>query len=227
MTKHQQILPPWTDEEKQNILFPESDNIRKLRNKAMENYVPVVSKSLGSFLQALVVLYQPQNFLEVGAGYGLASILMAQACPHTTGFCMEINQERFFAAQDHIKSFNLDDRVSVVLGDIREPKDVQKISNVTYDLILVDASKGQYWRLLKDLIPLLNQEGLFVFTDIYLRGRLVSGEISLHREKTSLVRMRAFLQDVFALEGFSAYVLDIDDGILLLRRKGGGGCLNF
>lgn len=221
MTDKKQVAKAWTKAEREEALFPESSDIARLRRRAQADAVPVVSKSLGAFLQALVRLKDPQRFLEVGAGYGLASILMGLASPRLEGVSVEIHPTRYETSSSHLQTFGLNRRIQVLRGDIRQASDRAKIPG-TFDLILIDAAKGQYTRLLEDLEPFLRPGGIFLFTDIYLRGRLASGQIDRHREKTSLLRMRRFIDSSLYHPCYDVYVLDIDDGLLMLCRKEAG-----
>ena len=55
--------------------------LEELYAKAVEEKVPVIRREMQSFLKTFLLIAKPENILEVGAGVGFSSILMAQYSP--------------------------------------------------------------------------------------------------------------------------------------------------
>ena len=88
-----------------------------------------------------------------------------------------------------------------------------------FDLVFIDAAKGQYAHLLEEIMPHLSAQGAVVFDNIFLNGWLVADAYPNHRQKTAFVRMKQFLQDVQQDARFAHTLLPLDDGVLVLARR--------
>lgn len=218
MTKSKQVMHPWSEAHVEGLLFPERELFQSLRKKAEVEHVPVISRELGSLLQLLIRIKSPDFILELGTGYGLASLLMAEAAPKAIIDSFEINQVRYSEAKNYIREANRSSQIRCCHGDIRLAE-CRELFKESYDIILVDAAKAQYSKLLDILTPYLKSDGVIVFTDIYLKGRLFSGRIEKHRQKTALFRMRAFIQEAQESNAYHSHIIDVDDGLLIMTRK--------
>lgn len=90
-----------------------------------------------------------------------------------------------------------------------------------YDMVLMDASMGQYGLFWEEIQPLLRADG-WVMADNVLHGGLVAMErLEVpRRQRTIHSRLRSFLETVLQDEKYETSLLPVGDGILLSVRKG-------
>lgn len=195
----------------------EPDAVRAHRKQAKENHVPVVSKTIGNFLQLLVRLHHPHRILEIGTGYGLSTRLMLDAgTADLTIDTIEIDATRFAVSGAWLRRD--ESRIHRILADVRNEATFKNLSG-PYDIIFIDAAKGQYEKLLDRCLPILHHDGCIVLADVFINGWVITGHYPNHRRKTAVLRMQKFLQNLHHDTRFHLHLFGIDDGVVVLTQR--------
>ena len=132
----------------------------EIEREALETYVPIVRKEMQSFLKVLLMIKRPMRILEVGAAVGFSSILMSEYMPeggHIT--TIENYDKRIPIARANFKRAGKEEQIDLIEGDALE---VMHGLEGPYDLIFVDAAKGQYIHYLPEVMRLLGTDGVLV-----------------------------------------------------------------
>ena len=98
-------------------------------------------------------MQQPKQILEVGTAIGFSALLMAEYGPedcHIT--TIEKYEKRIPLARENFKKAGREDRITLLEGDATE---ILKELEGPYDLIFMDAAKGQYIHFLPDILKLI------------------------------------------------------------------------
>ena len=82
-----------------------------------------------------------KNILEIGSAIGYSAILMANATDDVTITTIEKDEERYMECLKNVKKCGLDKKINVVFQDAL---DVNLSEDLKYDMIFIDAAKGQY-----------------------------------------------------------------------------------
>ena len=80
-----------------------------------------------------------KNILEIGAAIGYSAILMASSTEDAMVTTIERDEERYMECLKNVKKCGLEKKINVVFQDALE---VNLSEEVKYDLIFIDASKG-------------------------------------------------------------------------------------
>ena len=88
-----------------------------------------------------------KSILELGTAIGYSSIRMMQAIPNSRIVTVERNRDRYEKALEYIERSPVKERISVIYGDALETGE-QVEEHGTFDVIFIDAAKGQYRRFL-------------------------------------------------------------------------------
>lgn len=112
---------------------------------ATENHVPIMDATWNGIYAAILRLIGPKSILELGTAIGYSSIRMMQAIPNSRIVTVERNRERYEKALEYIERSPVTDRISVIYGDALETGEQVK-EHGTFDVIFIDAAKGQYRR---------------------------------------------------------------------------------
>lgn len=124
-----------------------------LQRQALQDEVPIIRQDMQSFLKVLLAVHQPKKILEVGTAVGFSAHLMAD---HTSEECqittIEKYEKRIPAAKENFKKAGRENRITLLEGDALE---IMKGLNESYDMIFMDAAKGQYIHFLPDALRLL------------------------------------------------------------------------
>ena len=124
--------------------------LEKLAAEAAEGRVPVIRREMQSFLKVFLMIQRPRKILEVGTATGFSAVFMAEYGPgdcHIT--TIENYEKRIPIARENFEKSGYSSRITLIPGDAAE---VLKILEGPYDLIFMDAAKGQYLRFLPEVL---------------------------------------------------------------------------
>lgn len=191
----------------------------ELEKYALQNRVPVIRKSMQSLLKFLLALLRPGSILEVGTAIGFSALLMSEYGPedcHIT--TVENYGKRIVQAKDNIKRAGAEGRITLLEGDAA---DILKEQTGSYDLIFMDAAKGQYIFFLPEVLRLLAPGGLLVSDNVLQEGDIVESRFAVtRRNRTIHARMREYLYELKHHPMLETVVLPVGDGAALsVRRK--------
>jgi predicted O-methyltransferase YrrM len=191
----------------------------RIEQEAIESYVPIIRKETQNLLKVLLASKQPDNILEVGTAIGFSAILMGQfssdACKITT---IEKYEKRLPIAKENFKRANMQGKITLLEGDALEIMD--KL-NEQYDLIFMDAAKGQYINFLPQVRRLLAEDGILISDNVLQDGDIVESRFAVtRRNRTIHSRMREYLYELTHASDFVTTVLPIGDGVTISVFKG-------
>ncbi len=187
-----------------------------LQKKALEKDIPIIDKETARFLSTLLSIYKPRKILEIGCAVGFSSALMSEYIGdgHITTidrFDIMINK-----AKKNFKKLNLENKITLLEGDAKEV-----LSKLTgeYDVIFLDAAKGQYINIINDCLNLLKKDGIIIADDIFQNGLIVQNiEDIPKRQRTIHRRLNEFIYKMSNTEGLESSIIPIGDGILLSHK---------
>ncbi|MBO4326599.1 MAG: O-methyltransferase [Clostridia bacterium] len=202
-----------------SFLHENDDFLAGLRAYALDNSVPVLRPDSASLLSTLTALKKPCRILEAGSAIGYSAILMAKAAPDTKIETVEIDPDMAGIARANIAKAGFGDRIRVILGDA---SDVFPALSGNFDMIFLDSAKGQYVRLLDDVVRLLSPGGLLVADNCIFYGKVYDDPASApHKHRTIVANMRSFLERVLCGNEFQGTLLETGDGMLVAVRREG------
>ena len=86
----------------------------------------------------------------------------------------------------------------------------------TYDLIFMDAAKGQYIHFMPDILRLLAEDGLLVSDNVLQDGDVIESRYAVvRRNRTIHGRMRDYLFELTHHPQLETCILPVGDGITL------------
>ena len=194
--------------------------LRQLEKKALSEYVPIIKKPTQSLLRFLIQNNKPEQILEVGTAVGFSSIFMSQFIgEHAHITTIEKMEERIVQAKENRKKAGKDEQITILEGDaaviLKELKEKQNI----YDMIFMDAAKGQYLNFLPDIFDLLKPGGLLVSDNVLQDGDIIESRYAVtRRNRTIHCRMREYLYELTHSDSFETVVLPIGDGVMLSTK---------
>ncbi len=192
--------------------------IEEIRQYGEENQVPIVQREVGELLKTIIKIYKPKKILEIGTAIGYSSILMASASSDETIIkTIEIREEMKEIADSNIKNNGLDDRIEVLLGDAALVLDDM---DGKFDMVFIDAAKGQYIKYLKKVMPLLEDEAIIVSDNILYKAMIADDSLVVRRKKTIVTRIRKYLDILTSTENLTTSVIPIGDGVAITYKEG-------
>ncbi len=189
--------------------------IYELREQAKLAGEPILREKSFEILIETATKIQPKRILEIGVNRGLSGIAMLLNCPNAKLSGIEIDEEKVKIATENYKTFSVQDRTKIFLGDASE---IIPVLTGKYDLIFLDGPKGHYFEYLPHLLSALNVGGILFADNVLFRG-YVDGKVKTpHRFNTTKHSMENFLNAITNDKNLKTTVLDIEDGVSITEK---------
>lgn len=185
-----------------------------LEREALADRIPIIRKPTQSLLKFLLALTKPGTILEVGTAVGFSSLLMSEYAPEGCRITtIENYGKRIPVARENFRRAGREGQITLLEGDAAE---VLKELTGFYDMIFMDAAKGQYLRFLPEVLRLLAPGGLLVSDNVLQDGDVVQSRFAVNRrDRTIHARMREYLYELKHHPCLETVVLPVGDGVTL------------
>lgn len=211
------IRYPEIDEYLRGVIKRESGFLKELEEYAELNYIPIVAPESAALLKILVTIHKPSRILEAGTAIGYSSIIMANTHKEAVIDTIEIDESMAEMAKENIAKAGLKERIRVLAGDALE---VMKCLSTPYDMIFLDAAKGQYIEYFEEALRLLKPGGLLVSDNILYKGLVAQKDPVPHKHRTITVKLREYLNTICHDPRLETSVIPIGDGMAVSVKKG-------
>ncbi len=190
-----------------------------IEREALDSYVPIIRKEMQSFLKLLLAMQKPKRILEVGTAVGFSAILMAEYNPYPCEIVtIENYDKRIPIARENFIRAGKEKQITLIEGDATE---VLKTLDEPFDMIFMDAAKGQYINFMPDIIRLLKKDGVLVSDNVLQDGDIIESHfVVTRRNRTIHKRMREYLYELTHRDDLVTAVLPIGDGITVSSKRG-------
>lgn len=191
---------------------------KEIEEYADQNDVPIINKISSAKLIDTVIKNKPKSILEIGTAIGYSALLMARYMP-TEGKIVTIEQDavRIDIAYAFIARANMSERIQLLDGDastiLSELED-------TFDMVFIDAAKGQYLDYLTKIINNLSDGAVIIADNVLFRGMVMSEAPPLKRYRTIVKRLREYLDFVSHDPRFSTTIYNEGDGLAISYYRG-------
>lgn len=184
----------------------------ELERYSRENDVPIIRHQAQSLLKFLLAAKRPRQILEVGTAIGFSALFMSEYAPqdcHIT--TIEKYEKRIPLARENFKRAGKERAITLLEGDAAQI--LPELSS-SYELIFMDAAKGQYIHFLPEVMRLLAPGGILVSDNVLQEGDILESRFALtRRNRTIHARMRQYLYELTHQEQLETIVLPFGDGM--------------
>ncbi|GKX31163.1 O-methyltransferase [Vallitalea longa] len=192
--------------------------IRKIRNEALNNNVPIIKSEVKNLLRFLLATKRPSRILEIGTAVGYSSIIMSDFIT-TNGkiITIERSEDMIKNAKENIKKAQKEHIITLLEGDAGN---ILSTLEDEFDVIFMDAAKGQYLTFLPECLRLLKTGGLLICDNVLQNGTVAKSRFSVpRRQRTIHNRMREYLWQLNHNKNLQTSILPIADGVTLSYKK--------
>ena len=192
--------------------------LEELEQYALQERVPVIRREMQSFIKMLLALQRPKRILEVGTAIGFSTLLMCEYGPADVQITtIENYEKRIPLAKENFRKAGQESKITLLEGDAT--KILAGLSG-SYDLIFMDAAKGQYIHWLPDVIRLLKKGGILLSDNVLQDGNLIESHyIVERRDRTIYKRMREYLYQLKHDPLLETSILPLGDGVTVSVKK--------
>ena len=196
------------------------DYLNELEQYSLKTNVPIIRPQMQSLLRLLIMWGKPMRILEVGTAIGFSALLMHEYAPkgcHIT--TIEKYEKRIPIAKENFIRYGKENDITLLEGDAMEILSTLS-DDGAYDMIFMDAAKGQYIHFLPDILRLLAPNGILVSDNILQEGELIESKYAVtRRNRTIHNRMREYLYALTHNDELETMILPIADGVTLSVRR--------
>ena len=195
-----------------------TDLLNEIEEEAKKARVPVIRREMQSFLKTLLAAKQPRAVLEVGTAVGFSALLLCEyGHPKAHITTIEKYEKRILAAKENFRRAGKEGQITLLEGEAAGH--LEKLAG-PFDLIFMDAAKGQYLHFLPQVLRLLAPGGLLVSDNVLQDGDLIESRFAVERRNRTIhSRMREYLYELTQHPGLVTSVLPLGDGVTLSVKK--------
>ena len=194
--------------------LPESTGlVREMEEYAAAHSLPISRPESVRFAEILGKLINAENILEVGTAIGYWSIRMAAALGANIT-TIELSEKLFNKAVEYIERSEL--HITAINCD---GADILPTLTGPYDIIFIDAAKGQYGAYFKECARLVRRGGLIISDNVLYKGMVANSGLVVRRKITIVKRLRAYIKMLKSNPDFDTVILPVGDGMALSVKR--------
>ena len=189
-----------------------------IEKKAIEDGVPIIRSETAALLRSLTAALRPENILEIGTAVGYSALQMCQVMPkncHIT--TIEKYEKRIPEAKENFRKAGEESRITFLEGDA--DMWLKELKGKQFDLVFMDAAKGQYLNWLPLLLDLMPVGAVLISDNVLQDGDVVQSRFAVQRRNRTIhSRMREYLYELKHMAEFETAVIPIGDGVTISTR---------
>lgn len=193
--------------------------LNEIEQEAKRTNVPIIRTQVQSLLRLLLAMRKPTSILEVGCAIGFSALLMSEYGPedcHIT--TIENYEKRIPVARENFRRAGKEDKITLLEGDAA---DILRELAGPYDMIFMDAAKGQYIHFLPDVLRLLSPGGILLSDNVLQDGDILESRFAVtRRNRTIHSRMREYLYELKHHPELETVILPVGDGVTVSVKRG-------
>ena len=191
------------------------ETILEMETYAKENNVPIIEKESIAYIMQYIKNNNVKSILEIGSAIGYSTILMASANINATITTIERDETRYMECLKNIKKVGLEKKINVVYQDALEVN----LTGVSYDLIFIDAAKGQNTKFFEKYKYFLNPDGVIITDNLKFHGYVgKSSKIESKNLRQLVAKIEEYIDFLKDNKEFDTEFIDIGDGLSVSHR---------
>lgn len=194
--------------------FPE------LESYASDSRIPIIHADAMAHIQQLITLHSSLKILEIGTAIGYSAMMMARMSPQIHVVTIERDEEMASAARHNIRKYGYQTQVEVMHGDALKLH--QEVGCMApFDLLFIDAAKGQYGSFFDLYTPMIKAGGLVITDNVFFRGFVTQADEDIPKRFRRIVhKLRTFNQELSLNPYYQTVFLTVGDGLAVSLKLG-------
>lgn len=192
------------------------EKILEMEQYAKDHNVPIIEKDSIAFIMKFIKANEIKDILELGSAIGYSAILMASVKDDIKLTTIERDEARYMECLKNVKKCGMENKINVVCQDALEVN----LSGVAYDLIFIDAAKGQYTKFFEKYKYFLKPGGVIITDNLKFHGHVGNRNNIASRNLKQLVgKIENYIDFLKNNEEFETKFYDVGDGLSVSIRK--------
>ena len=174
-----------------------------------------ISETQAHFLQLIIKINNVKNCLEIGTFTGFSALSMALALPKD-GKLISLDHDAKIVqvARNFFKNGNLESKIETIVSPALDSLNKIIQQKKLFDLIFIDADKGNYINYYESCLNLINKNALIIFDNVLWRGDVFKNSIT---DKQTEI-MRDFNKYIKNDKRIEKFILPLGDGLTICRK---------
>lgn len=190
--------------------------IKEMERYAEANNVPIIESDSIDFIKKYIKLNDVKKILEIGTAIGYSAIQMASASDEVEITTIERDEKNYREAVKNVNACGLDRRIEIVFNDALDVN----LAGFKYDLIFIDAAKGQYIKFFEKFENYLTPSGIIITDNLKFHGLVENKDSIESKNVLGLVnKIEKYIDFLNENKEFVTKFYDIGDGISVSFRK--------
>ena len=187
----------------------------------MEEYaslknIPIIEKDSIAFIMKYIKKNNIKNILEIGSAIGYSTILMASVDRDVMVTTIERDEARYMECLKNVKKCGFEKKINVVFQDALDVN----LTGVKYDMIFIDAAKGQYIKFFEKFKYFLNDGGVIITDNLKFHGYVgKSKEIESKNLRGLAQKIEDYIEFLKNNPDFETNFYDVGDGLSVSVKK--------
>jgi len=167
------------------------------------------------FLELITKISKANKILEIGTFTGLSSLSMSLALPDDGSLItLDKNKETNNIALEFFKKANQDKKIKTITKPALESLKEFKKDKFSFDIIFIDADKGNYQNYYDGVIDLVKKNGLIIVDNVLWHGEVA--EENNNDKLTNIIR--DFNKYVKNDKKTEQVIIPLGDGLTVCRK---------
>ncbi len=189
--------------------------LNEMEEYAKINKIPIMLPDGIDYLCNYIKEHNVKNILEIGSAIGYSAIRMALVDKDIKVTTIEKDEVRYNEAVKNINKFHLNNQIKIILDDALNTK-----IDSEFDLIFIDASKGNNINFFKKYSKNLASYGIIVTDNLFFHGLVNDDALIKTKNQRGIVRkIKEFIAFLDDNAEFKTEYIAVGDGIALSTRK--------
>jgi predicted O-methyltransferase YrrM len=193
--------------------------LTEMENYASVHKVPIMELAGIETMLQLLRIHHSQKILEVGTAIGYSALRMAHALPDAQIVTIERDLERLQVAEEFINRSEHSNQITLIKGDALEVQD-QVSGHASFDVIFIDAAKGQYKKFFEIYSKYLTDDGMIITDNVLFKGLVAEPVIETKRIRNLVKKIDEFNHWLMSHPDYDSVILPVGDGVAISKRRG-------
>lgn len=203
----------------ESLLPASSESAESLEKYAETNHVPIIHRNSMHMINLILKMKQPEKILEVGTAIGYSALRMLEGTESAAIVTIEKDDTRYQEAITNIGEQKRDNQIKVILGDAAEVMKELAVKKQQFDVIFIDAAKGQYQVYFDLADKMLTSGGILITDNILFRGMVYSKEEAPKKYRTLVRKLKAYNEMLMNHPDYHTSIIPMDDGVSVSYKK--------
>lgn len=189
------------------------EKLEVLKKFARENHVPILQDDTMQVIKTILAIRKPNKILEIGTAVGYSALCFSEYLEGENAIIKSVELDKVTSemAKNNIKEISDENNIMVTNMDAYE---YMKTLNEKFDIVFIDAAKGQYMKYLEQAYRLTQKGSIIIADNVLLRG-MVMGGYNEHKHRTAVTRLREYIKEVTENPRLESTVIDVGDGLAI------------